>query len=61
VLPGQTRPGMTLGRTAAVPGETANARGAGALGEARASELDGMQGSDVPEEYREQVGRYFRP
>jgi hypothetical protein len=54
-------PGVVMGRTAAVPGETANVRGVGALGGAAAGEIGGVEKSDVPEEYREQVGRYFQP
>jgi hypothetical protein len=54
-------PGTVLGRTAGKAGETANVAGAGALGNAAPSELGGIERSDVPEEYREQVGRYFQP
>ncbi len=35
--------------------------GQGALGEAAPGEVGGVDRSDVPEEYREQVGRYFPP
>ncbi len=58
---GAPMPGMVLGRTAGRAGETANSRGEGAIGNAAPSELDGIERSDVPEEYREQIGRYFRP
>ncbi len=53
--------GATRGRGAARPGETANQRGAGAVGQAAPAEVSGVERSDVPEEYREQVGRYFQP
>jgi len=54
-------PGVTLGRTTGRAGETANVQGTGALGRAAAGELGAVEHSDVPEEYREQVGRYFQP
>jgi hypothetical protein len=54
-------PGVTLGRTAGKVGETANMAGQGALGGAAPGEINGIERSDVPEEYREQVGRYFQP
>lgn len=54
-------PGVTLGRTTGKAGETANIQGTGALGQAAAGELGAVERSDVPEEYREQVGRYFQP
>jgi hypothetical protein len=54
-------PGVTLGRTTGKAGETANIQGTGALGNAAAGELGAVERSDVPEEYREQVGRYFQP
>ncbi|MBK9264557.1 MAG: hypothetical protein IPM54_32825 [Polyangiaceae bacterium] len=54
-------PGVTLGRTTGKAGETANIQGTGALGQAAPAELGAVERSDVPEEYREQVGRYFQP
>lgn len=57
----QSMPGTVLGRTTGKAGETANVAGAGALGNAAPSEIGGIERSDVPEEYREQVGRYFQP
>jgi len=54
-------PGVTLGRTTGRAGETANRQGTGALGQAAAGELGAVERSEVPEEYREQVGRYFQP
>ena len=59
--PGVPMQGGTLGRAPSRPGETANQAGTGALGQAGPSELGGVEGSEVPEEYREQVGRYFQP
>ena len=53
--------GATLGRAPARPGETANQAGNGAIGEAAPGEVSGVERSEVPEEYREQVGRYFQP
>lgn len=58
---GRPMPGVTLGRTQGRPGETANVKGTGALGDAAASEVGGVDRSVVPEEYREQLGRYFQP
>ena len=53
--------GATKGRGASRPGETANQKGVGALGKAGKAEVGGVERSEVPEEYREQVGRYFQP
>jgi len=61
INPGAPMQGSTLGRAPSRPGETANQAGSGALGQAGPSELGGVEGSEVPEEYREQVGRYFQP
>lgn len=58
---GKPMPGVVLGRSAGKAGETANIAGSGALGAAAAGEIGGIERSDVPEEYREQVGRYFQP
>lgn len=58
---GAPMPGAAAGRTAGRPGDTANTRGTGALGDVGPSEVGGVDRSDVPEEYREQVGRYFSP
>jgi hypothetical protein len=54
-------PGMTTGLTPGKTGGTANVQGTGALGAAGPSEVDGVDHSDVPEEYREQVRQYFQP
>jgi hypothetical protein len=51
----------TLGRAPGGQGETANQRGTGTLGRVGDAELESVERSDVPEEYREQVGRYFQP
>lgn len=61
VNPGAPMHGSSLGRAPARPGETANQAGTGALGEAAPGEVSGAERSEVPEEYREQVGRYFQP
>ncbi len=53
--------GATLGRAPARAGETANQVGTGTLGEARQTEVGAVDHADIPEEYREQVGRYFEP
>lgn len=58
---GRPMPGVVLGRSVGKAGETANRKGSGALGEAAPGEIGGVERSDVPEEYREQVGRYFQP
>jgi len=58
---GKPMPGIVMGRTAGRAGDTANIQGTGALGQAAAGELGAIERSDVPEEYREQVGRYFQP
>jgi hypothetical protein len=54
-------PGTVTGRSAGQAGETANTMGDGAIGRAAPGEVSGVDRSDVPEEYREQVGRYFEP
>jgi hypothetical protein len=51
----------TLGRAPARPGDTANQRGTGSLGRAAPGEIGAVEQSEVPEEYREHVGRYFEP
>ncbi|HEY3668024.1 MAG TPA: hypothetical protein VGL19_18605, partial [Polyangiaceae bacterium] len=53
--------GATLGRAPARAGETANQLGTGTLGQARQTEVGAVDHADIPEEYREQVGRYFEP
>ncbi|MEB2313562.1 MAG: hypothetical protein OZ921_13885 [Sorangiineae bacterium] len=61
VNPGAPLHGATLGRAPGRAGETANQAGTGALGTVGPTELDGVERNQVPEEYREQVGRYFQP
>jgi len=51
----------TLGRAPGAAGDIANQKGTGALGEVGDAEMDAVERSEVPEEYREQVGRYFQP
>ena len=51
----------TLGRAPARPGDTANQRGTGSLGNVAPTEIGAVEQSEVPEEYREHVGRYFEP
>ena len=50
-----------MGRTPGRAGETANKAGTGQLGVVGPSEVGAVERSEVPEEYREQVGRYFQP
>ena len=61
LAPGAPMHGATLGRAPARPGETANQLGTGSLGEAQKTEVGAVDHADIPEEYREQVGRYFEP
>jgi hypothetical protein len=58
---GKPMPGIVQGRTTGRAGETAKTRGEGALGSVGSQEIGSVEHSDVPEEYREQVGRYFQP
>ncbi len=58
---GAPLPESTVGRAPSAPGETANRKGQGALGKVGPDEIGAVSHSDVPEEYREQVGRYFQP
>jgi hypothetical protein len=59
--PGAAPHSATLGRAPARAGETASQLGTGALGDARQTEIGAVDHADIPEEYREQVGRYFEP
>jgi hypothetical protein len=61
LLPGMPMHSATLGRAPARAGETANQVGTGKLGTAGPAEVGAVEGADIPEEYREQVGRYFEP
>jgi hypothetical protein len=58
---GKPMPGMVMGRSSGRAGDTANIAGEGGIGNAGPGEIGGIERSDVPEEYREQVGRYFQP
>lgn len=53
--------GISVGRTDGRSGETAKTRGTGAIGDVGKAETNGVDKSDVPEEYRDQVGKYFQP
>jgi hypothetical protein len=53
--------GTTTGWTPGNSGATANVQGSGALGSVGPVEIDGVDRSDVPDEYREQVRQYFQP
>ena len=58
---GEAMPG---GITTFAPGRaggTANARGTGDLRNVGPGEIEGIDKSDVPEEYREHVRQYFQP
>jgi hypothetical protein len=59
--PGRPMPGMVMGRTTSPGGETANKVGTGALETAAPGEVGAVEHGEIPEEYREQVGRYFQP
>lgn len=61
LLPGAPMRAATLGRAPARAGETANQLGTGTLGQVGPAEVGAVEGADIPEEYREQVGRYFEP
>jgi len=58
---GAPMPGTVTGRGAGRAGDTANIRGTDGIGEVGPSEVGGVERSEIPEEYREQVGRYFSP
>jgi hypothetical protein len=60
-LPGAPLAARSLGRTPGRAGETANQVGAGNLSSRGSGEIGAVEGADIPEEYREQVGRYFEP
>ncbi len=61
INPAAPMPGVVAGRGQARIGETANVRGSGVLGEVGPGELGGVERSEIPQEYREHVGRYFSP
>lgn len=60
-LPGAPLAARSLGRAPGRAGETANQVGAGNLSSRGSGEVGAVEGADIPEEYREQVGRYFEP
>ena len=57
--PGAPNAGSVLGRTPGRVGETARSGGEGGLSTAAPGEISGADRSEIPREYREQVGRYF--
>jgi len=59
--PGAPMPGVVTGRGKGKAGESANVRGIDGIGEAAPGEVGGVERSEIPEEYREQIGRYFSP
>ena len=59
--PGAPNPSTMAGRGPGRTGETADAKGTGELGRVGPGELRSADQSEVPQEYEEQVGRYFRP
>jgi hypothetical protein len=58
---GSAMPGTVTGLVPGHAGGTANVRGTGELRTVGPHEVDGVDHSDVPEEYREQVRQYFQP
>ncbi|WP_394850701.1 hypothetical protein LZC95_24990 [Pendulispora brunnea] len=58
---GQAMPGTVNTFVPGKAGGTANTRGTGDLRIVGPSEVDGVERSDVPEEYREHVRQYFQP
>jgi hypothetical protein len=61
MLPGAPMHAASQGRAPARAGESANQLGTGVLGDVGPGEVSAVEGTEVPEEYREQVGRYFEP
>jgi hypothetical protein len=61
LLPGAPLATRSLGRTQGRAGEVANQVGTGSLSSRAAAEVSAVEGADIPEEYREHVGRYFEP
>lgn len=61
LLPGAPMHAATQGRAPSRGGETANQLGTGSLGALGPAEVGAVEGAEIPEEYREQVGRYFEP
>jgi hypothetical protein len=61
INPGSPNAGVMAGRAPGRAGETANRVGTGELGVVAPREIGAVDRSEIPEEYREQVGRYFEP
>ena len=57
----QSMPGSQTGFMPGKPGGTAKTQGTGGLKAAGPGEVDGIDHSDVPQEYRDQVKQYFQP
>ncbi len=57
----QAMPGSQTGFVAGRAGGTAKTQGVGGVQSAGPSQVDGIDQSDVPEEYRDQVKQYFQP
>ena len=60
-LAGAPLAARSLGRAPGRAGETANQVGVGNLSSRASSEVSAVERGDIPEEYREHVGRYFEP
>ena len=56
---GAPNPGTIMGRTAGGAPETANKSSGGVLGKVGPGQVAGMDGTNIPEEYRQQVRRYY--
>ncbi|MEM9691308.1 MAG: hypothetical protein AAGA56_02080 [Myxococcota bacterium] len=59
--PGALNPDVSRGRAPGRAGETADQAGTGRLGQIEPARVRSVDGGHIPEEYREQVGRYFQP
>ena len=57
----QSMPGTQTGTVPGRAGGTAKVQGTGGLKAAGPGEVDGVDQSDVPQEYRDQVKQYFQP
>ncbi len=56
---GAPNPRTIMGRTAGGAPETANKSSGGVLGRVGPGQVSGMDGTNIPEEYRQQVRRYY--
>ena len=61
MLPGASLPASGFDRTPGRAGETANQVGTDNISGRAAKEVGAVEHADVPEQYREHVGRYFEP